>query len=152
MFSPEIFDYRRPPSTPIRKGTTPIRCASNRRSIIKATPLKTTREESQLVRQNTPVKELDFTSSFQVSAYHSLSFCNLTQTNDFQLSPSPEPEKTKDFEEIEPVDNGGTPQKSASRRKSSAFKPKKLSMSNDDTPTKRRRTTGNVTPKKRLQM
>ena len=70
----------------------------------------------------------------------------------FQLSPSPEPEKTKEFEEIEPVDNGGTPVKSASRRKSSAFKPKKLSMSTDDTPTKRRRTTGHVTPQKRLQM
>ena len=69
LFSPEVFDYRRPPSTPIRKGTTPIRCASNRRSIIKATPLKTTREESFLAESKTPVKELDFTSSFQVSVH-----------------------------------------------------------------------------------
>ena len=55
----------------------------------------------------------------------------------------------KDFVEIEPVSVGGTPSK---RRRSSVFKPKKLSMS-DETPPRRRRTMGGgLTPQKRLQI
>jgi len=131
--SPEIFDYRRPPSTPIRKGTTPVRCESSKRPIIKATPLKTMREERNI---NTPVKEFDLDLS------------------SFQLSPSPEPsDEPKDFAEIEPVSGGGTPSKQ-SRRRSSVFKPKKLSMS-EETPPRRRRTLGGgggLTPRKRVEI
>ena len=89
-FSPELFDYRRPPATPIRKGATPLRCDGGRRSIIKATPLKATREAL--------VEQLDLTSSFQ-------------------LSPSPEPERREPkIAEMDALKN--TPETPKDRRRS----------------------------------
>ena len=130
QLSPEIFDYRRPPATPIRKGATPLRCSSSRQSIIKCTPLKATRET---------VKALDLTSSFQ-------------------LTPSPEPEPkvvTKVVNIAENTNIMATPEKptqrKSARRKSSLFHSKEETKSDKDegekqsTPSKdkmRRRTTG----------
>ena len=138
QLSPEIFDYRRPPATPIRKGATPLRCDGGRRSIIKATPLKVTRET---------VEKLDFTSSFQ-------------------LTPSPEPEPKPREVKIQENDNiMKTPEKTpserrASRRRSSLFKPKEAKedkpvaeKKSQSTPTKesRRRTIGSGSTPKRSQ-
>ena len=80
----------------------------------------------------------------------------LNLTASFQLSPSPEPEK-KEIQEIEKVpESGGTPSKD-SRRRSSIFRRKKLSMSDEQnsveaSPAKksRRKTTGSTTPQKRF--
>lgn len=138
QLSPEIFDYRRPPATPIRKGATPLRCDGGRRSIIKCTPLKVTRET---------VEKLDLTSSFQ-------------------LTPSPEPEpKPKEVkiemnEELMKTPEKTPTDKRKSRRRSTLFKSKQEPDKNDQsaksTPTKesRRRTIGGAgsTPKRHMKI
>ena len=59
--SPEIFDYRKPPDTPIRKGSTPMKKSNERKSILKETPMRAplnaVREES-MHRENPPKLDL----------------------------------------------------------------------------------------------
>ena len=84
QLSPEVFDYRRPPATPIRRGATPRPKdgTGKRQSILKMTPLKYVREET------------DF-ANFSLNAF------NLSPT---QSTPSPEKKPiSPSIERVEPA-------------------------------------------------